>query len=178
MRAKFPGKCHVHPPSSPHAWPTHGGGSAYFEAPPAAEILCAPLLFLILPPTPIRVFSVVGVGLYKSGPVILSARPKCSHRCVSRRKPLVTLWKASRTRPEDQPSKPLWQRNGLNIARFATEIVQEHLLWRAPELRSKIQVSGSTSAGWHTNLGLAVAKGVVCVCVCVWLCKVASFDDS
>ena len=42
---------------------------------------------------------------------IWSVWAKCSHR-------LLNLCKSSSTRPFTQPSKPLWERNGLNISRF------------------------------------------------------------
>ena len=37
---------------------------------------------------------------------------------LSKRKPLWNLWKSSSTQLKTQPSKPLWERNGLNISRF------------------------------------------------------------
>ena len=49
---------------------------------------------------------------------IWSVRPKCSHRCVSLKETSLTLCKSSSTQPFTQPSKPLWERNGLNISRF------------------------------------------------------------
>ena len=49
---------------------------------------------------------------------ILSVWPKCSHRCFSLKEPLQNLRKSSSTQPKTQPSKPLWEQNGLNISRF------------------------------------------------------------
>ena len=48
---------------------------------------------------------------------IWSVRPKCSHRCVSLKETSLKPVPSS-TQPKTQPSKPLWERNGLNISRF------------------------------------------------------------
>ena len=46
-----------------------------------------------------------------------SVRPKCSHRCVSLNEtPLKPVQILKSAQPFTQPSKPLWERNGLNIA--------------------------------------------------------------
>ena len=50
---------------------------------------------------------------------IWSVRPKCSHRCVSLKEtPLKPVQSLRHTQPKTQRSKPLWERNGLNISRF------------------------------------------------------------
>ena len=49
---------------------------------------------------------------------ILSVRPKRSHRCVSLKETPLKPVQILNTQPKTQPSKPLWERNGLNISRF------------------------------------------------------------
>ena len=49
---------------------------------------------------------------------IWSVRPKCSHRCVSLKETPLKPVQILKRRTFTQPSKPLWERNGLNISRF------------------------------------------------------------
>ena len=56
----------------------------------------------------------------------LSVRPKCSHRCVSRKETPRNLSKSSSAQPKTQLSKPLWEQTCLKISRF--KIVQEPLI--------------------------------------------------
>ena len=84
---------------------------------------------------------------------ILSVRPKWSHRRICLKYPLekLKLYQSSSTRPEYQPSKPLWERNGLNTSRRRFKLFRS-ISWKYLGANYS-RHQGSVKRGFRTVFG-------------------------